>query len=274
MPCQSFCDWTYSSFAKNVSFIEDKTGRYSCKAAVHSCEAMDTWFKKTGYQYASSEMLLPEGKPGGKLCPQFQYVFPMRHPLNRVASEMKKHSDDVNHFYEEMVGPVGYWLAKRGSAMRTTAAVSNYYIRALLGDSVFFLPADAINDTHLQQAKDILEQFSAVIPLDLLDTTYSHDVLRKIPVFANITEARQSHVHTDQNRSINGTPPAPLPAVALNPKATWQETAAKLGLKKETVLWTNRFDLRLYEWALERFMRGAGQLDSEKDAKGKVHSII
>jgi len=210
---------------------------------------MDEWYKKTGYNFASTEMLLPESTPGGKLCSQFQYLVALRHPLARIASEASKHQDDITNFYAQMISPDGYWLAKRGSALRTTAAVSNYYIRALLGESVFFLPVDGITAEHLEQAKEILKQM-IVIPLDLLDTTYAHDVLRKIPAFSGISDYRQSHVHTGIQ---NGTKP------------TLEQTLSKLGLKKDVLRRNNRFDLELYEWTLRRFLESAGEMQSPAD---------
>jgi hypothetical protein len=50
----------------------------------------------------------------------------------------------------------------------------------LLGESAFFLPFDAINVSHLEGARKVLEQFACVIPLEFISHQRSQNCLKSL----------------------------------------------------------------------------------------------
>ena len=51
----------------------------------------------------------------------------------------------------------------------STAAFDNYFVRVLGGNDVYWLPAGAVNRTHLDTAKQVLQRYQVIMTLDTFD---------------------------------------------------------------------------------------------------------
>ena len=51
----------------------------------------------------------------------------------------------------------------------STAAFDNYFVRVLGGNDVYWLPAGAVNRTHLDNAKQVLQRYQVIMTLDTFD---------------------------------------------------------------------------------------------------------
>lgn len=99
-------------------------------------------------------------------CPQyFLYITNVRPPLERIQSHLTAHNMSASDTVKWLKGaqrPTGH--LEHGIV---EAFFDNYYIRFLLGPSVFYMPVGSITRDHLELAKRKLrETFAVVVPLN------------------------------------------------------------------------------------------------------------
>lgn len=119
---------------------------------------------------------------GDGLCPQFWNVIILRDPIDRLVSHLQELSRiPANTASSEVqTGPLA-WNASKLTPEYVFQQVpilsDNFYTRSLLGAETYSLPLGALNQTHLERAKKVLEGFDLVLLLhpDLFENL--HDFL-------------------------------------------------------------------------------------------------
>ena len=98
----------------------------------------------------------------------YNYVTLMRDPLDRMISNAEYHKTNAELALRWSRPGVSYFDPMDGTGYieDSTASYDNFYVRMLAGSDAFFLPAGAINRTHLALAKERIARFSAVLILD------------------------------------------------------------------------------------------------------------
>lgn len=118
-----------------------------------------------GLTYMSLERWLD-----AELCQDLQYATLLRDPLDRIVSNevftygKQNHTGEIMRWVEP--GAAHFPDYKDQLIDASTATYDNFYIRTLVGASIFKLPAGQITREHLQAAKDRLRGFSVVMVLD------------------------------------------------------------------------------------------------------------
>mmetsp|Transcript_59373 Transcript_59373/g.141546 ORF Transcript_59373/g.141546 Transcript_59373/m.141546 type:complete len:430 (-) Transcript_59373:50-1339(-) len=125
-------------------------------------------------KYASTHKYTLEGNEnwliGEGICPQFWNVIVVRDPIDRLISHMQELSKLPEHATSaEVVSGPTVWdpaspkLTPEFIFKNAPIISNNYYIRSLLGAETYKLPFGAINATHLEKAKRILDKFDLVL---------------------------------------------------------------------------------------------------------------
>jgi len=100
------------------------------------------------------------------LCPEFWNVMIFRDPKSRLMSHLSMWQSD------EFKDDAQYWsspenLTSAKQLFDNAPIISNnYFIRTLLGASVFTLPFGSITSAHLEEAKRVLEGFDVLLIVD------------------------------------------------------------------------------------------------------------
>jgi len=106
------------------------------------------------------------------ICPQFQYLTVLRHPIARIIS---------NTLFERYPPDrVMYWARRDSNAILFfggTPIVDNYFVRVLNGAEAYFSPLRSLTRAHLERAKEILAQFDIVMTIE--DWQYTSQQLSK-----------------------------------------------------------------------------------------------
>jgi len=129
-----------------------------------TCKGLYEYVREHNYTLEGNEnFLISEG-----LCPNFWNAIIFREPIDRLLSHMAllyRQKAHDSYWAEVPTGPEAWnpsnitpeWVV--GS---TPILSNNYVIRSLLGKDVYLLPPGRINETHLEKAKQVLEQFDVV----------------------------------------------------------------------------------------------------------------
>eukprot|EP01138_Halocafeteria_seosinensis_P005322 gb/GECG01005441.1/.p1 GENE.gb/GECG01005441.1/~~gb/GECG01005441.1/.p1 ORF type:complete len:372 (+),score=24.47 gb/GECG01005441.1/:1-1116(+) len=125
------------------------------------------------YSFVASETFLEI-----ESCPQyFHYIANIRPPIDRIQSHLTAHrmsALDTVKWLQGAEPPIGH--LQHGIM---EAFFDNYYIRFLLGPSVFYLPTGSLTRDHLDRAKRKLrETFAVIVPLH--DQKLVHECLEPI----------------------------------------------------------------------------------------------
>ena len=142
---------------------------------------------------------------------RFFFVTSLREPLTRIASHLAKVGVTVeeaqawaSHNHVETIG-------------RGTAAVDNYYTRALLGRQAFHgIEAGHVNISDADRAFDVLKQFDAVLILERLAISFRQLASKLdwcLPATLNLCDLRPKHcpayTNLDEVRGAFGALNAP-----------------------------------------------------------------
>mmetsp|Transcript_39220 Transcript_39220/g.92339 ORF Transcript_39220/g.92339 Transcript_39220/m.92339 type:complete len:439 (+) Transcript_39220:77-1393(+) len=133
--------------------------------AYDTCDGLTKYATKNHYTLEGNEnWLIGEG-----VCPQFWNVVILRDPVDRLVSHMQELAKipTKSQAAEVQTGPL-YWDSE--STKLTPKLIfeeipilsNNFYIRSLLGAETYKLPFGAINKTHLEQAKRVVDGFDLV----------------------------------------------------------------------------------------------------------------
>jgi len=155
--CHPLYDWPHWGGGR-------KTWPVHRSHASDSCEGLSKHASEKKYTLEGNEnFLISEG-----LCPNFWNAIIFREPIDRLLSHMAllyRQKAHDSYWAEVPTGPEAWnpsnitpeWVV--GS---TPILSNNYVIRSLLGKDVYLLPPGRINETHLEKAKQVLEQFDVV----------------------------------------------------------------------------------------------------------------
>jgi hypothetical protein len=163
-----------------------------------TCRDLSATFAEHNLTFVANEYsLIAEG-----LCPQFWNIMVFRHPVARIISHLSMlHSD--RSWGEQ-------WEPYRVSYPPTTPEavftklpiiVNNYYIRALLGGKVFRLPFGAVNETHLEQAKRIIDGLDVVFIMNETNQAALSSSIRRLLGFKMETKVVRGG-ETDKYRTM------------------------------------------------------------------------
>ena len=121
-----------------------------------SCSEESSW----KYRWQASE-----NPPMAALgCPGVDYWVVLREPVSRVLSRVYKKGWDRNLVKTALTQTV--WLTEsKCRELSGSAALSNYYVRALAGPGVFRRGLTMINASHYDAAFSALQKFTVVLPL-------------------------------------------------------------------------------------------------------------
>mmetsp|Transcript_35301 Transcript_35301/g.49004 ORF Transcript_35301/g.49004 Transcript_35301/m.49004 type:complete len:266 (-) Transcript_35301:164-961(-) len=190
--------------------------------------------------------------PQPPLCPGFTYMTVMRDPIDRAVSSM-----DYN-LPGRRVNKAKLWLSQYhmepGNIVSGHSAITNFYIRSLMGSQVFYNPRDEVNRTHLELAKMILSHVHLVLTMDCLAQKGGQKAMKLVlgwnktdsnsmkgNVRGDSEPAHRGGIHGQARRKLKNAP------VKLSPKE-W--TIAKFGIDWwNDFLKANELDLELYKHA-------------------------
>ncbi|GIL86836.1 hypothetical protein Vretimale_15605 [Volvox reticuliferus] len=131
------------------------------------------------------------------VCPGHLNVLQLRHPHLRLRSHLMWVWALYDHHFKEQAAE---FFPTHGSAhwrALLPAATDNYYIRSLLGESVYFLPSENLNLTHLTAARLAIMQFDVLL---LLEQPAMNEVLYEMAIgwglgFGAVHARTSSQVH-------------------------------------------------------------------------------
>jgi len=141
---------------------------------------MRRWAHAHGCGLVAVETFL---EPGGALCDEFDYVAVVREPVSRLVSRVALWLGEERENFVRASLEGSSWRSPRDAPpgvvvdasafsgfkeLSGTASLNNPMIRALLGKEVYKLPLDAVNASHLEQAKRLLDGFALTVPLEHL----------------------------------------------------------------------------------------------------------
>eukprot|EP01138_Halocafeteria_seosinensis_P016325 gb/GECG01016655.1/.p1 GENE.gb/GECG01016655.1/~~gb/GECG01016655.1/.p1 ORF type:complete len:381 (+),score=31.24 gb/GECG01016655.1/:1-1143(+) len=120
-----------------------------------------------------------------ELCPEnFRYVALFREPLARISSHLREHRADMRRVVTWLQGGKKASFDKKHAALKQY--FDNYYIRFLLGPSVFLLPPFRITREHLEQAKHKLRHyFAGVFALEHVGSEMTQECLRIVTLWSS-----------------------------------------------------------------------------------------
>jgi len=136
----------------------------------------------------------------------FDWITILREPISRVLSHVRVHNIAPRAVLDSLSGNTGVCSAEQCPCQHSRNlpawkchgahdmlvgpwVYNNFYIRTLLGESVYYLPIAAISRDHLERAKAVLRRFALVIPLragylhtgfDILDMMLASDVRDRV----------------------------------------------------------------------------------------------
>lgn len=173
-----------------------------------------------------------------QVCPQFRYVTAMRDPVKRIVSNLL-----YDRYPPEKLMLWGRINSPGWAMSGNSPIVDNYYIRMLNGVETYFLPLKSINRSHLENAKKILSQFSAILILEDFNLTsqqLTHGLGWPKPkstvVYNNTTQQLLERIEYRNYVNLIG-----------REKALQPLTAEELAELREL----NRLDTELFEFARE-----------------------
>lgn len=125
-----------------------------------SCQQRITDLKQHGVTYFQTENIFH--RTNLDCLTDMQLLVTLRKPMSRVISHIRYErmfqKDGVKHFRDASFNDVAREDPRHGSA-----TVNNFYIRTLLGVSVYQLPLGEITRQHLEEAKRVLQDFAVLI---------------------------------------------------------------------------------------------------------------
>jgi len=133
-----------------------------------TCNQLETYNKANSFTVEGNENhLIRQG-----VCHQFWNVVIMRDPMDRLVSHLS-HLHDLDEKMDRDWAQVqvgSFWdpenITAEAAFETIPIVMNNYYIRNLLGPKGYEIPFGKVNQTHLDEAKEILEQFDLVLIKD------------------------------------------------------------------------------------------------------------
>lgn len=138
-----------------------------------SCATRKRFLLRRGFNVYANEYTLQLVRAGGpsspravQLCSMHVNVLQLRHPHTRLPSHLKWIWALYSfHFHDNMTAFFPSHDAEHWRRL-APAATSNYYVRSLLGEAVYYLPAADLGTPHLALARLVLTQFDVLLVLE------------------------------------------------------------------------------------------------------------
>ncbi|MEW5319512.1 MAG: hypothetical protein WDW38_010657 [Sanguina aurantia] len=149
-------------------------GRFR-NSAIKTCAGRVRYLRKRGWNFYSNEYTPMGGERSGHdsfrhvhLCKQLLNVLLLREPVSRTLS----HMDNILQYFVSYLKPFHKaYLEGRDAAFwaqMAPAPLDNYMTRSMLGDVAFNLPVGALQETHMQAARLVLQQYDVLLQLSAL----------------------------------------------------------------------------------------------------------
>ncbi|GFR40507.1 hypothetical protein Agub_g1076, partial [Astrephomene gubernaculifera] len=133
-----------------------------------SCRIRKRFLLRRRYNIFANEFTLYGGfrfPRNTHVCPGHLNVLQLRHPQTRLRSHLMWVWALYDHTFKEQASA---FFPTRGSEhwqALMPAVLHNYYIRSLLGEAVYYLPAENLTQAHLAAARLAMTQFDVVVLL-------------------------------------------------------------------------------------------------------------
>lgn len=200
------------------------------------CKALARYVQRHNLSFFASEtVLLREPLAPARLCPMFRHVAVLRQPVERARRQLERMSQQPNSRFRAMLSSPLFFNTSERTSLMGTPALNNYITRLVLGPQAFFLPLNAITDSHCDDATRILAGFDAVVPLEHLERGGSQ-YLAALLGWTGLPPHHNMHRHKNRTHQ-NGR--------RLTPRTP---ALSERNVRKLYDL--NRCDMRLYEQAV------------------------
>lgn len=191
-----------------------------------TCRDLSAIYDEQNLTFVSNEWTLIEQG----LCPQFWNIMVFRHPVSRLISHLSM------LYFDQQVWDGDFWTSAHPPTTPEAIFIqlpilsNNYFIRSLLGTKVYTLPFGAVNETHLELAKRMIQDFDVIFVMDETNATVLASDIRRLIGFTIETEHERTGKTEEYRQMLNWS------------SAQWKSLEA-----------ANSLDIQLYDYATDLY---------------------
>mmetsp|Transcript_3394 Transcript_3394/g.7186 ORF Transcript_3394/g.7186 Transcript_3394/m.7186 type:complete len:390 (+) Transcript_3394:431-1600(+) len=110
-------------------------------------------------------------------CRGVRYWVVLRHPIERILARLfsswymqQQHTVTLELAKAALINNTNFMFGPQTKEFSGSAALNNYYVRSLVGPSVYALPLGAVSRFHLKAALTVLSTFDVVLPFPYISS--------------------------------------------------------------------------------------------------------
>ena len=142
-----------------------------------TCLELEAEIKQLEVDFEGNENFLPMY---GAVCDNFRNVILLRNPVQRFLSLMRNHARKCTIHGNTSICVSLFELLLRHVPSANLIASDNFFVRVLGGVGVWSLPYGALNQRHLEHAKQTLQSFDDVLIADAVNPSLAKQMKQRL----------------------------------------------------------------------------------------------